>query len=52
MGIEKTFTDLDAKLTVPPSLNEEQKAEWNKYWGGKAEEERKRREASEYEYGD
>ncbi len=32
MGIDKTFTDLDAKLVVPGSLNEEQKKEWNEYY--------------------
>ncbi|QDT54058.1 Arylsulfatase [Caulifigura coniformis] len=41
MGIDRTFTDLDAKLVVPGSLNEEQKAEWNKYYEPRNEEFRK-----------
>ncbi|MEY2878005.1 MAG: hypothetical protein RLZZ15_385 [Verrucomicrobiota bacterium] len=32
MTIEKTFTPLDAKLTTPPSLNADQRAEWEKYY--------------------
>jgi arylsulfatase A-like enzyme len=32
MTIRNTFTPLDAKLTHPRSLNEEQLAEWNKYY--------------------
>jgi arylsulfatase A-like enzyme len=41
MGIEKTFTDLDAKLVVPTSLNDEQTKEWNKYYEPRNEEYRK-----------
>lgn len=41
MGIDKTFTDLDAKLVVPTGLNEEQKKEWNKYYEPRNEEFRK-----------
>ncbi len=41
MGIDKTFTDLDAKLVVPGSLNDEQKKEWNKYYEPRNEEFRK-----------
>jgi len=33
MTIEKTFTLLDAKLTTPGSLNEEQRVKWNEYYG-------------------
>lgn len=32
MTLEKTFTKLDAKLTVPGSLNEEQRKAWNAYY--------------------
>ncbi len=32
MSIEKTFSQLDAKLVVPGSLNAEQKEEWKKYY--------------------
>ncbi len=32
MTLEKTFTKLDAKLTVPGSLNEEQRKTWNAYY--------------------
>lgn len=32
MTIEKTFTKLDAKLTVPGSLNEDQRKAWNAYY--------------------
>ena len=32
MGIERTFTDLDAKLVTPKGLNEEQLREWNAYY--------------------
>lgn len=32
MTIEKTFSKLDAKLTVPGSLNEEQRKAWNAYY--------------------
>lgn len=33
MGIDRTFTDLDAKLVAPPNLNAEQLATWNAYYG-------------------
>lgn len=33
MTLAKTFTPLDAKLTYPPGLSEEQKKEWDKYYG-------------------
>ena len=32
MTLEKTFTELDAKLIVPASLNEEQRVAWNAYY--------------------
>jgi arylsulfatase A-like enzyme len=32
MTLAKTFTALDAKLIYPPGLNEDQKAEWDKYY--------------------
>jgi arylsulfatase A-like enzyme len=32
MTLEKTFTKLDAKLTYPPGINDEQKAVWDKYY--------------------
>ncbi len=32
MTLEKTFSQLDAKLVVPGSLNAEQAAEWKKYY--------------------
>ncbi len=32
MTIEKTFTQLDAKLVPPPGINEEQLKEWNAYY--------------------
>ncbi len=41
MGIDRTFTDLDAKLVAPGSLNEEQKKVWNEYYGPRNEEFRK-----------
>ena len=41
MTLEKTFTELDAKLRVPPSLNEEQREVWNNYYEPLNEEYRK-----------
>ncbi len=38
MTIEKTFTKLDAKLTVPGSLNEEQRKTWNAFYEPRNEE--------------
>jgi arylsulfatase A-like enzyme len=32
MTIAKTFTPLDAKLTYPPGMNDDQKKEWDKYY--------------------
>ncbi|MEX2138559.1 MAG: sulfatase [Pirellulales bacterium] len=32
MGLDRTFTDLDAKLSPPPGLNDEQLQEWNAYY--------------------
>lgn len=32
MGLDRTFTDLDAKLVAPPNLNAEQLAVWNAYY--------------------
>ena len=32
MGLDRTFTDLDAKLKTPPGLNEEQLKTWNAYY--------------------
>ena len=33
MGLDRTFTDLDAKLVSPPNMTEEQLKEWNAYYG-------------------
>ncbi|MFO0911171.1 MAG: sulfatase [Isosphaeraceae bacterium] len=33
MTLEKTFTELDAKLTTPGSLNAEQRKAWDAYYG-------------------
>ncbi len=41
MTLEKTFTELDAKLRTPPSLNEEQRKVWDQYYGPRNEEFRK-----------
>jgi arylsulfatase A-like enzyme len=41
MTLEKTFTPLDAKLTTPGSLNEEQRKEWEAYYEPRNEEFRK-----------
>lgn len=41
MTIEKTFSQLDAKLVVPPSLNAEQRKVWNEYYEPRNEEFRK-----------
>jgi arylsulfatase A-like enzyme len=32
MGLDRTFTELDAKLRTPPSLNDEQRQVWNAYY--------------------
>jgi arylsulfatase A-like enzyme len=32
MTLAKTFTQLDAKLTYPPGMTDEQKIEWDKYY--------------------
>jgi arylsulfatase A-like enzyme len=32
MGLDRTFTPLDAKFTRPPNMTDEQKAEWDKYY--------------------
>ena len=32
MGLDRTFTDLDAKLVPPPNMNEEQLQGWNAYY--------------------
>jgi arylsulfatase A-like enzyme len=32
MGLDRTFTDLDAKLETPSSLNEEQRRQWDAYY--------------------
>jgi arylsulfatase A-like enzyme len=32
MGLDRTFTDLDAKLRPPPNLTDEQLAAWNAYY--------------------
>jgi arylsulfatase A-like enzyme len=37
MTLAKTFTQLDAKLVYPPGINEEQKKEWDKYYGPRNE---------------
>ncbi|MCA9035448.1 MAG: sulfatase [Planctomycetaceae bacterium] len=41
MTLAKTFTELDAKLTVPRSLNEEQRRIWSKFYDPLNEEFRK-----------
>jgi len=33
MGIDRTFTPLDAKLVPPPNLTEDQRKEWDAYYG-------------------
>lgn len=33
MGLEKTFTELDAKLKPTPNMTPEQLAKWNEYYG-------------------
>lgn len=37
MGLDRTFTALDAKLKYPPNMTEEQKAEWDKYYAPRNE---------------
>lgn len=32
MGLDRTFTELDAKLRPPPNMNEQQLADWNAYY--------------------
>ncbi|MCA9098267.1 MAG: sulfatase-like hydrolase/transferase, partial [Planctomycetaceae bacterium] len=32
MGLDRTFTDLDAKFTAPPNLTPEQLEQWNAYY--------------------
>ena len=32
MGLDRTFTDLDAKLRPAPNMNEEQLKVWNAYY--------------------
>jgi arylsulfatase A-like enzyme len=32
MGLDRTFTDLDAKIDTPSSLNEEQRKKWHAYY--------------------
>jgi arylsulfatase A-like enzyme len=41
MTLEKTFSELDAKLTTPPSLNAEQRKVWEAYYAPLNEEYRK-----------
>jgi arylsulfatase A-like enzyme len=41
MTLEKTFTPLDAKLTTPGYLNDEQRKEWDAYYAPRNEEFRK-----------
>ena len=41
MGLDRTFTPRDAKLTPPPNLNEEQLEAWNAYYEPRNEEFRK-----------
>jgi arylsulfatase A-like enzyme len=41
MGIDRTFTDLDAKFRPAPNMNEEQLKEWNAYYEPRNEEFRK-----------
>lgn len=41
MGLDRTFTDLDAKLRPAPNMNEEQLKEWNAYYEPRNEEFRK-----------
>jgi arylsulfatase A-like enzyme len=42
MTLEKTFTELDAKLKSPPNLNAEQQRQWDAYYGPRNEEFHKR----------
>jgi arylsulfatase A-like enzyme len=37
MGLDRTFTDLDAKFKPAPNLSPEQLAEWNAYYGPRNE---------------
>jgi arylsulfatase A-like enzyme len=37
MSLEKTFTDLDAKLVTPPGLSAEQRKVWDAYYGPRNE---------------
>ena len=37
MGLDRTFTDLDAKLVAPPNMNAEQLREWNAYYAPRNE---------------
>jgi arylsulfatase A-like enzyme len=37
MGLDRTFTELDAKLRPPPGINDEQLKEWNAYYGPRNE---------------
>jgi arylsulfatase A-like enzyme len=41
MGIDRTFTDADAKFVAPPNMTEEQLKEWNAYYGPRNESFRK-----------
>jgi arylsulfatase A-like enzyme len=38
MGLDRTFTDRDAKLNTPRNLTPEQLVEWNRYYGPRNEE--------------
>lgn len=35
MGLDRTFTDLDAKLKPPPGINPSQLKAWNEYYGSR-----------------
>ena len=45
MTLEKTFSELDAKLKSPPNLNAEQQQKWDAYYGPRNEEFHKRNPA-------
>ncbi len=37
MGLDRTFSELDVKLTLPPGINAEQKKAWDTYYGPRNE---------------
>ena len=41
MGLDRTFTDADAKFVAPPNMTDEQLSQWNAYYGPRNEQFRK-----------